>query len=290
MLRSLAIVSAGLAIVAAAAGRAIVAERADEPILVGSFNIRYANRTDGPNAWEHREPLVIAILKEGDFWGLQEALPEQVAAIAKALPEYDLVVRSREADPAVGEACPILYRRDRWALDPEEHGTYWLSETPEVAGSKSWDASLPRIATFGRFLERSTGRALYIVNIHLDHRGATSRLEAARLVAKRIAGRKHADPVLLLGDFNTGPETPPIRALLEDPALGLVDAWRSANRDAEERGTFNGWAEACAGARIDFVLASPALLVERCVIDDRKPQGRWPSDHAAVRASLRWGS
>jgi len=199
-----------------------------------------------------------------------------------------MVVRSRATNPAEGEACPILYRTARWALDADDHETFWLSETPELPGSKSWDASLPRIATMARFIETATGRALYVVNVHLDHRGAQARLESARLIARRLASRKHADPVILIGDFNTGPSSPPIRALLDDPALGLIDAWRAANADEPERSTFNGWAETCTGDRIDYVLTTKALNIDTCDIDDSKPNGRWPSDHAAVRAVLRW--
>ncbi len=258
-------------------------------IAVGTFNIRYANKDDGDNAWDRRQSMVFEMIREGDFWGLQEALPEQVAAIAKALPAYGIVVRSREKDPAQGEACPILYRKERWTLDAEEQGTFWLSESPDVPGSKSWDSSLPRVATFARFTETASGRAIYVVNVHLDHRGERARLESARLVAKRMAARKHHDPLVLIGDFNTGPKSPPIRALLEDRELDVVDAWRVAHPDDAERGTFNGWADACAGERIDFVLPTRTLHVERCVIDDRKPEGRWPSDHAAVRSVLTWG-
>jgi endonuclease/exonuclease/phosphatase family metal-dependent hydrolase len=263
--------------------------RPPSTIAIGTFNVRYANESDGENAWKHRQPMVLEMLKDGDFWGLQEALPEQVAAITAALPEYGVVVRSREQDPKQGEACPILFRKARWTLDESEQGTYWLSETPDVAGSKSWDSSLPRIATFARFTETSGKRSIYVVNAHFDHRGERARLESAKLIARRTAARKHADPVVVLGDFNTGPTTEPIRFMLDNAVLGVADAWRVANSEAKERGTFNGWAETCGSERIDFILAARAFQVESCTIDDRKPNGRWPSDHAPVRAVIRWG-
>ena len=258
-------------------------------LAIGTFNIRYANSADGVNRWESRRSMVMDMLRDGDFWGLQEALPEQVADIGAELPAYAIVVRSREREANKGEACPILYRSERWELDESDHGTFWLSETPEAPGSKSWDSSLPRIATMARFVERSSGRGIYVVNVHLDHRGQQARLEAARLVASRIAERRQPDPVVLLGDFNTGPTSPPIRALLDDARVGLRDAWRIRHANGEEQPTFNGWADACSGDRIDFILTSSTLNVESCEIDDSKPSGRWPSDHAAVRAVIRWG-
>ena len=180
---------------------------AEESIRVGSFNIRYANEGDGPNAWRHRRAMVLGILRTADFWGVQEALPEQVRDIEQGCTEFKVLARSREADATKGEACPILYRADRWELDPAESGTFWLSDTPEVAGSKSWDSSLPRVCTFARFTARKKGaddgapRALYVFNVHLDHRGEQARLEAAKLVAARILAAqpvKGADRVLQL--------------------------------------------------------------------------------------------
>lgn len=267
------------------------AQRPRDEIVVGSFNIRYANDGDGANAWRHRRAMVAEVLREGEFWGLQEALPSQVDEIVADCPRFKAISRTREKDPAKGEACPILYDHARWEVDAREQGTFWLSTTPEVAGSKSWDSSLPRIATFARFVERAPAagavpRAVYIFNVHLDHRGETARLEAARLVLARIAARAHPDPVVLVGDFNCGPSSEPIKAVLAHPKAGLRDCWRAANPDAPEQGTFNGWNDRVGDARIDFVFACDAIVARSCEVDLRKPGGRWPSDHAPVRATL----
>ena len=149
---------------------------AAEEVTVGTFNIRYANEGDGANAWRHRRAMVAGILREGDFWGLQEVLPSQLEEVLASSPRFAAIWRTREVDPAKGEACPILYDAAQWEADATEQGTFWLSTTPEVVGSKSWDSSIPRIATFGRFIERApvagaAPRALYIFNVHLDHRG-----------------------------------------------------------------------------------------------------------------------
>lgn len=257
-------------------------------IAVGTFNIRYANEGDGANAWRHRRELVVSILKDGDFWGLQEALPSQVDEIARALPEWKVVVRSRDKDASTGEACPIFYRADRWTIDPAASGTFWLSESPAEPGSRSWDAALPRICTFARFTPTAGGPGLTIFNVHLDHKGAQARLESAKLLAKRIAARAHADePCIVLGDFNCGPTSDPLKHLLGDRTLGLQDAWRVVHPDAPEQPTFNGWGERCEGERIDWILASSTLVVEHAAIDASKRDGRWPSDHAIVQARVR---
>lgn len=268
-------------------------EAPSDAIAIGTFNIRYDNRGDGPNAWPNRRRLVCAKLAEGDFWGLQEALPSQIREIERLVPAMRVLARTRDADPATGEACPILYRFERWRLDPREHGTFWLSPTPDAAGSRGWDAALPRIATFARFTAiepraDAAPRSLYVYNTHLDHRGDTARGESIGVLLAHMRARPHADPVVLLGDFNAAPDSMPVRALLASTAPVLRDAWRVANPSAPEQGTFNGWNDAYGRARIDFIFASDALGVHACSIDATRPEGRWPSDHAAVQAVVRF--
>ena len=154
-----------------------------------SFNIRYGLADDGDNSWPQRRELVFEAIRAGsyDFIGLQEALPFQIEEIQERLPGYGLLSRTREADPNEGEACAIFYRSSRWRLDPEQHGTFWLSATPEEPGSKSWDSSLPRIATWGAFISRQTDQQIYVYNTHFDHRGSAARLESAKLIRAHIA-------------------------------------------------------------------------------------------------------
>lgn len=278
---------AGLGGCVGAARGSVTPEPPLPPLAVGTFNIRYDEPRDGADAWPHRRAMVAEFLRGADVWGLQEALPDQVAALRADLPEFAFVGRSRDADPDRGEVCPILFRRERWRLDPDEHGTFWLSTTPAVPGSRSWDAALPRIVTFARLTDVATGRSCYVFNTHFDHRGADARLQSARLLARRIEARRHADPVVVLGDCNAGPDSPPLQALRAGVATGLVDAWRAANPDAGERGTFHGFGAAVRGERIDHVLVGAGYEVVACAIDDRRPGGRWPSDHLPVTATLR---
>lgn len=265
--------------------RSLAAADAPRPVTVTSFNIRYGTARDGDNRWERRRELVLGVLRDGgDVLGLQEALPFQVQEIAAALPGFAVESRTREKDPVEGEACPIFWRTERFEADPTDRGTFWLSEAPQTPGSRSWDAALPRIATFVRLVDRADGRGLYVFNTHLDHRGETAREESARLLARRIAERKRPDePVVLLGDLNDGPGSVAVRTLV---SAGLRDAWRDANPAAPEAGTFNGWNESPGAERIDFVLATDGLVAMSAEIDTRRPDGRWPSDHLPVRSGF----
>src|SRR5690625_7988514 len=71
---------------------------------------------------------------------------------------YTTLFRSgvgRDADGG-GEYSAILYRKSRFEV--LDQGTFWLSQTPDQAGSAGWDAVLPRIATYGRFEDKNTGK------------------------------------------------------------------------------------------------------------------------------------
>ena len=275
--------------VAMNAGKSMAQEALSVRVL--SFNLRYNNPGDGPNRWERRRERVVELIarSSADFVGAQEALPDQVAYLREKLPAYAILARSREADPARGEAAPVLYRRDRWELDPKQHGTFWLSDTPEVAGSITWDNACTRIVTWGRFLEKRSGRAIYGFNTHFDHRGRAPREKSAVLLAERIARRVGSDPVLLTGDFNAGEKSMPIRYLqgkVPGSPVELLETFRAVHPDAKGVGTFNGFQQAATGPKIDYIFVSPDAKVTSASILRNQHDGRYPSDHFPVFAEV----
>lgn len=256
-----------------------------------SFNIRYPAITDGKNYWPLRREMVRDVIRRigADFVGLQEATPPQLAYLRNELPEYGVLARTREADPAVGEMTPLLYRKSRWKPDAQEQGTFWLSEKPDKPGSRSWNTACPRIVTWARFVDRRTDRALYVYNTHLDHRSAEARRKGARLLAERIAGRLDHEPVLLTGDFNCGESSKPMSRLkgtAEGSPVKLRDTFRVVHPEAKDVGTFHGFSGRRSATKIDYVLASPAFRVLSAEILLDNVEGRYPSDHFPVVATV----
>jgi endonuclease/exonuclease/phosphatase family metal-dependent hydrolase len=268
--------------------------RASEPEVVVramTFNIRYGTAEDGPNHWELRRELVFATLREQDydFIGLQEALPFQIEEIARALPDHEVLYRTREADPSAGEACAVFYRADRWQLDDRLQGTFWLSETPEAPGSRSWDSSLPRIATWGLFSHREHGARIFVFNTHFDHRGQVARERSAELLRERAAAEAAGEPLLVMGDFNAG-ETNPAIALLRQRSkagLELVDSFRLVRPDVAAVYTGNGWGSREEGEKIDAIFVPAGAEVLDAAILRPRFDGRTPSDHDPVTVALR---
>lgn len=267
------------------------ARAADLRVKAMTFNIRYSAADDGPNRWPQRREMVLRVIEQfaGDFVGVQEALPDQVEFLRRNLPQYSLIVRSRLPDADRGEAVPILYLRRRWQLDRRRQGTFWLSDTPEVPGSRSWGNSIPRIVTWGRFLEREAGRGVYVYNVHFDHASEPSRRRSAELLAERIASRARPDPVVVTGDFNAGERSFPIRylkAIGHQPPVRLVDSFRVLRPGEGAVGTFGGFRGAKEGEKIDYVFTLPGARVIDAKIVHFNRDGRYPSDHYPVTAEM----
>ncbi|HOB73062.1 MAG TPA: endonuclease/exonuclease/phosphatase family protein [Phycisphaerae bacterium] len=202
-------------------------------VRVMSFNVRYGTAGDGENRWELRRELLFDVIRRHapDVLGLQEPLRFQLDEIRAAVPGYAELGAARDDGKEKGEYSAILYRSDR--LQPVESGTFWLSDTPEIPGSKTWGNKLPRVCTWARFEDRVTGREFYAYNTHLDHQSQPARERGVELIARRIAERKvPTAPVVVTGDFNAAESNPAIRYLLEGPGFRA----RRSDRGERNRG------------------------------------------------------
>lgn len=280
-----------------------------EPIRVMSFNIRMSLADDKENAWPLRKDFLIEVVRQTpyDFIGMQEAVvdprPEynQVDFVVGKMPEYDSIWLSREKTPEKGEAMLLLYKKDRWEIDKDDSGTFWLSDTPEEPGSKTWPkAGCPRVVTFGRFHElaegKRTGFSIYVYNTHYDHMSEEARQRAAVLAMDRVAARRsRTTPGVLMGDLNCGEKSPAIRYMQGDamtldgvvktPPLALTDTFRAANPEAVEVGTFNSFKKPGTG-KIDYIFTTPDLKTKEARILRTQRDGKYPSDHFPIDVVL----
>jgi len=269
-------------------------------VRVMSFNIRYGTANDGENHWKNRTEMVFDVLRnhKPDIVGLQEALGFQIEQIRKAVGGYGLIGVAREDGANDGEYSAILYRLD--LFDVDESGTFWFSDTPEVPGSSHWGNACVRICSWARFIEKKSGRAFYFFNLHLDHISQPSREKSAVLLTQRLLGRKHPNPFIVTGDFNTGENNPVILYLKgkvplrgsngderENP-VPMVDTFRVLHPDANEVGTFNGFKGNRKGDKIDYIFTLPGMKVLEAKILYDNVDGRFPSDHFPVWATLRF--
>lgn len=270
------------AVLLVAASGAAAAQDTD-PLRVMTFNIRYDNPDDGADAWPNRKEMAASMIRfhEADIAGLQEALKGQIDDLDALLPEYTWLGVGRADGQEAGEYSPIFYREDRFEV--LRHDTFWLSETPDVPGSKSWDAAIERIATWAEMRDRESGRRFFVINTHFDHRGEVARAESASLLLEKIAELSDGLPVVLTGDFNALESSEPYRVL----AGGLSDAFKvSEHPHHGPTSTWSGFEAVEPGRRIDYIFVNRGFTVmEHGILADTW-DGRFPSDHLPVLAEL----
>jgi endonuclease/exonuclease/phosphatase family metal-dependent hydrolase len=285
---------------------------AAEPLRLKAitFNIRYDTSGDNENRWAARREWVADLIRRSgsDFVGIQEALPNQIAELVRLLPEYQSLALSREADPKGGEATPIFYRAQRWTMDPEQHGTFWLSDTPDQPGSITWKNACPRIVTWARFVDKASGRSIHVYNTHFDHRSEEARQKSAAMLMERVAQLPANEPVLITGDLNSGEDGIAIQILSgkkQPSSLALLDTFRAVHADItpDDAGTFHGFKGVPSERKIDFIFVRPEAKVlaaeilrehylnfetqERSDAIIREYHGeRYPSDHFPVTAEV----
>ena len=263
---------------------------AREPLDVMSFNIRYGTAKDGENHWSARREMLFDLIRErdADLVGLQEALAFQIDEILAAVPGYAVVGVGRDDAGGAGEFSAILFKTGRFRV--ADAGTFWFSDTPETPASTSWGNAITRICTWARLVDRD-GRGFYLFNLHLDHQSQPSREKSTALLRRRIDARAFpADPVVVTGDFNAGESNPALAVLVSkaDPASLFVDTYRVKHPKETTVGTFNGFRmENTAGEKIDYVLVQPGTEVISAEIVRTSRNGRYPSDHFPVAATVR---
>ncbi|MDP3069391.1 MAG: endonuclease/exonuclease/phosphatase family protein [Opitutaceae bacterium] len=259
-------------------------------LRVMSYNVRLSAANDGEDAWSKRTELFFAPIGAfaPDLIGFQEVLADQHDTIVARLDTLAFSGVARNDGKRSGEWSFVGYRRERFTL--LDSGTFWLSETPEVPGSKSWDAAITRICSWVRLRDRTNGREFVFANTHFDHRGTVARLESAKLLSARLPKLAAGGPAILVGDFNINEDTPAYAEFVRPTAPGAIrwiDAYRALHpvRAADEA-SFHGFKGTVKGSRIDFVFHTANFTASSATIDRMSRAGRYPSDHYPVTAVL----
>jgi endonuclease/exonuclease/phosphatase family metal-dependent hydrolase len=255
-----------------------------QQINVLTYNIRYASFDSIPQNWDKRKEGVINILKGHDFVGLQEVMPVQMGDISQDVKdEYGLIYRTREADPALGEGCPVMYNKLRWQV--LNSGYFWLSGTPDIPGSNTWGAAYNRLVTYGLFRELVSGDSVMVINTHFDHISQTARENSVNLILEKFNKNISELPVILMGDFNIKPDNLAYSKILSGTSLS--DSYLVVNPTETAMGaTFHGWKPEIPKDRIDYIFISPMIQVESSEVLHNQSNGRYPSDHFPLNSVL----
>lgn len=245
-----------------------------------SFNLRYWNEDDGEHAWPYRKDSVAQVMRQHNpvVVGTQEGLLPMLEDLDQRLPKFNRVGSGRGSTDS-DEYCAIYYRKD--LLDVVTSNQIWLSKTPELPGSKSWDSWLPRICTWAVFQDKQTKNQFVFFNTHLDHIGSEARQKGVELIWQNMSNYIEQQlPCILTGDFNCYPDSSPILFLRSK----LVDTL--STRGQSSPGTFHGFRGAAGPEPIDYIFCTPDITVLEAQVLDEKVEGVWPSDHHPLFAML----
>ncbi len=260
-------------------------------LKTGTFNILTPCEVP-PFEWSRRRDDVVAMLDRCGcgIIGLQEAKQVQLQYICSKC-GYEVLGEPRQ-DPREtdgGEYSCILFKNSDFKV--LESGTFWLSETPDVPGSKSWDSNFARICTWAHFLSLADNAAFYFFNTHLDHRGDIARRKGLEMILERMAPvQEKGLPCILTGDFNMRPEHPAMRSL-----EGKLENARQVSLTKPE-GPFETFqcfkdrreVDPSRFAHIDYVFVSSGIKVNSYRVVDDYIDGRLPSDHYPVIVELEY--
>lgn len=249
---------------------------------VMTFNLRYDNPGDGVNQWSERKGKVFNLLRKYDptLIGVQEALHHQLQDIIHDLPAYAYVGVGRDDGKEKGEYAAILYKKDQ--VEVVEQNTFWLSENPDVPGSKSWDAAITRIATWAIFMDKKTKMKFLAINSHFDHIGQEARKKSAEMLKTKAAALAKNLPVIIMGDFNATRSEAPYAVMKDDKTMPLIDP-----APENPPGTFCSFevnSIVCRG--IDYIFYSQGWTAENYQVIQDNDGKYYPSDHLPVMVRL----
>ena len=246
-------------------------------------NIRFANSGDGIHDWSKRLPLLVEIYKNygPDILGTQEGRQVQTTELAAKLAHMKLLDSHRAWIDV--RMYPCLYINPE-TIEVHRTGDIWLSETPEVDGSSSFESNFPRLCTWAEVSLKTSGQKLMVVNTHLDHILTATREKQIQVLIDEVK-KINQLPLMIMGDFNESPLTAIKEKILS--AFDLKDPW--IEKKYPEETTHHSFLgdKTTEGDRIDWILIPVNFECTDLKLEKRSSQeGIYPSDHYPLLATV----
>ncbi len=260
-------------------------------LKVVSFNIRYANNSDGHNSWESRKPLVKSFLKKGDFdiISFQEVLKPQLDFLTQILTDYTVITAGRDDGLNKGEHCSIFFKTSKFNLLAKSH--FWLSNNPEKPGNIGWGAHLPRIVTWVKLQNKRTGHIFFVFNTHLSHISEYARNKSVLLLLSKIKSIADNVPVVVTGDFNSDPKSQAHMLMTGNwhEHFSFSDAYKVSTFPVSGKGfTYNRFNNKDGIKRIDYIFVNGYLDVIKYNTYNIIKDSTYISDHFPIMAEVKF--
>ncbi|MCC5954018.1 MAG: endonuclease/exonuclease/phosphatase family protein [Acidimicrobiia bacterium] len=254
-------------------------------LTVMTFNIRTAAAPDLLHPWVRRRRAVADVVDActPDVVALQEPTGAQLRWLTGEWPALEVHSEGRRGE-GKGERGALAVRSGAVVVDEIE--PRWFSDTPMVAGSRSWGNRLPRFALVAhcRCPDGRLGvEPFLVVGLHLDHLSGRSRRRSTEALVAWLAD-SGVRSWIIMGDFNTTPDDAALTPLWE---AGLIDVLADLPASGSGAGTMHGFRGHDRGRRIDHVVVSADWVVQSARVVRERSGGRLASDHWPVMARLR---
>ncbi|WP_274363863.1 endonuclease/exonuclease/phosphatase family protein [Paenibacillus thermotolerans] len=256
---------------------------------VMTFNLRFNNPNDGANAWPNRSHQVISLIQRYNPYvlGTQEGLLPMLLELEAGLPDYAWIGEGRDGGDK-GEYNALFYKSSELKL--LEHGQFWLSEQPDRPGILSWGSACPRICVWAHFESKTDpNKRFKAFNTHLDHISGQAQEEGMKVVLRAMEEHYRAEPIpmFLMGDFNSNPDDPALRLLRKQGASAkpeLIDGFEAAQTPPGR--TWHDFRGGEQGEPIDYIFVSKEVNLHATTVIRDSEEGRYPSDHYPIAASV----
>ena len=133
--------------------------------------------------------------------GVQEATDTWIALLNQRLGDIYTIVGDGRNETRGDEHSAILYLTAEF--DCLESGTKWLSDTPDVPGSKFAESHYTRIMTYVHLSRKSDGREFLHVNTHLEwnHSDNPTNTQQTEILLEKLGLEQFDRYVAKLADF-----------------------------------------------------------------------------------------
>ena len=267
----------------------MVSDAKKAQVRYATFNIRYINGDDEAKGygWSVRRDRVAEMILDKDFdiVGVQEALRPAIDDLLERLPGYDFIGVGREDGKDRGEFSPLFYKKDKYEV--LDCGSFFLNEHPDTPGL-GWDAACARVASWGKFRDKKTGRIIMGVNTHFDHVGTEARRQSALLIIQKIKEIVGKKPAVVTGDFNITDEAEAYKTITTNEFV-LRDAYKICDDREGVNYTYQGFSKIPPkkAAKIDFIFVTPNIKVQKVHVAPDNPS-YIVSDHNPHWAELKY--
>ena len=260
-----------------------IPEKSDEAVRIMSFNVRCADDKEG--SVNNRSKLVTAIIDQyaPDSFGVQEATGKWMDVLSTSLGEkYAYVGEARDEAGYYSELSAVFYLKDKYNLIDE--GTIWLSETPDVKYSISFDSACHRVATWAVLENKETGERYTHLNTHLDHVLEETRVGQIGVFIEKLQELQKDSAVVCTGDFNADESSEVYAKMLEVCADSKYVA-----KNSDTGSTYHGYGKIADDAEtpIDYIFVPAEAEVDTYKVIRNTVKDMYPSDHYPLIADVK---